>query len=189
MRGWYSRGYLPHFDAPGTIQFLTYRLVDSMPKTVLDAIEEAKRLGEIDELERYRRIEHYLDKGHGACWLRRPEVATLVEDNLRHFDGERYRLLAWCVMPNHVHAIAEMFESPSLEEVTHTWKSYTAHRINKIIGRRGSVWQREVFDRYMRSPEHLEYTICYVEDNPVNAGLGEFAVDWPYSSNRFRVEG
>ena len=75
MRGWYSRGYLPHCDEPGRVQFITYRLHDSMPKEVLDAYDEALRRKEIDELERMRKIERYLDKGHGACWLRDPVVA------------------------------------------------------------------------------------------------------------------
>jgi putative DNA methylase len=57
------------------------------------------------EIELRRRIEEYLDAGHGACWLRRPEIAALVEGALRYFDGQRYRLLAWCVMPNHVHTL------------------------------------------------------------------------------------
>ena len=186
MRGWYSRGYLPHFDEPDRIQFITYRLCDSLPRGVLDAYDEALRRKEIDELGRIRKIEAYLDEGHGACWLRKPEIASLIEGNLRHFDGERYRLLAWCVMSNHVHVVAEMMERYPLDDVAHSWKSYTAHRINRILGRRGAVWQREVFDRYMRSERHLVYTINYVEENPVAAGLVGEARDWPYSSARLR---
>ena len=186
MRGWYSRGYLPHLDEPGKIQFLTYRLFDSLPKSVLDTYDEAVRRGEIDDIERLRKIEGYLDKGKGACWLRIPDVARLVEDNLLHFDGTRYRVLAWCVMPNHVHVVAEMWEDYPLDDVAHSWKSYTAHRLNKIVGRSGHVWQREVFDRYMRNEQHLMRTVEYVEENPVLAGLVDRAADWPFSSSRLR---
>ena len=188
MRGWYSRGYLPHVDVPDTVQFITYRLHDSMPRAVLDAYDEALRRKEIDALDRLKKIERYLDSGQGACWLRNPAIAAMVEDNLRHFDGSRYRLLAWCVMPNHVHVVAEMLGEYSLEEVTHSWKSYTAHRVNRILSRRGPVWQREVFDRYMRSLEHLAYTIRYVEENPVAAGLVAEARMWPFSNARLRDE-
>jgi len=186
MRGWYSRGYLPHCDEPDKIQFITYRLGDSIPKSVLDACDEALALGEIDKLERMRNIERYLDKGHGACWLRRLEIAAMVEENLQHFDGERYRLLAWCVMPNHVHALIETVEGCSLETVTHGWKSYTAHQRNKILRRRGRVWQAEVFDRYMRGPLHMARTIFYIENNPAAAGLVQESRNWPFGSARFK---
>ena len=186
MRGWYSRGYLPHFDEPDTIQFITFRLADSMPKIYLDACADALRHGEIDEQERREKIEYYLDQGHGACWLKDPAIAQMAEKSLRHFDGERYRLLAWCVMPNHVHALAEMVESHPLEEVVHSWKSYTAHQINRLLKRTGRVWQPEVFDRFMRSPLHLARTVAYIEENPVVAGLVTDATDWLCISARFR---
>ena len=124
MRGWYSRGYLPHCDEPGKVQFITYRLGDSLPKSVLDSYDAALCRREIDDLERMRKIEHYLDKGHGACWLRQPAVAEMVQDNLRHFDGQRYHLLAWCVMPNHVHMNA--FALASLKR-TGVWSDSIVH--------------------------------------------------------------
>ncbi|VFM95520.1 MAG: hypothetical protein BECKG1743D_GA0114223_100846 [Candidatus Kentron sp. G] len=109
-KGWYSRNYLPHFDAPDLYQSLTFRLHDAIPQEVLLRLEGEARLGMITDLERRRNIERYMDAGHGACWLRRPAVARIVYDVLMHFDGERYRLLAWCVMPNHVHVLMETFE-------------------------------------------------------------------------------
>lgn len=187
MRGWYSRGYLPHCDEPGRVQFITYRLHDSMPKEVLDAYDEALRRKEIDELERMRKIERYLDKGHGACWLRDPVVAQMIVDALIYFDGERYRLNAWCVMPNHVHTLIETIEGHPLESVTHSWKSYTAQQANRIVGRRGTFWQREVFDRYMRGIVHYERTLFYIEENPVAAGLVQAQAEWPFSSARARM--
>ena len=85
-RGWHSRGYLPHFDSPETIQFVTFRLADSLPRTVIETL-----YAQVDAVQR---IDHELDSGLGACWLRRPEIAVLVQDALLHFDGDRYRLLA-----------------------------------------------------------------------------------------------
>ena len=188
MRGWYSRGYLPHFDEPDRIQFITYRLADSMPQAFLDAADEALRRGEITEAGRRKRIEYYLDQGHGACWLRDPAIAELVEGSLRHFDGERYRLLAWCVMPNHVHALAEMIVGFPLADVVQNWKSYTAHEMNRMLGRRGRVWQPEGFDRYIRDEKHFNRVVGYIEENPLNAGLVVDAKDWAWSSARFRGE-
>ena len=95
-KGWYSRGYLPHLDTPDKLQFVTIHLADSMPR---DAVQ--RMLGDLkrNDPERRRRIERYLDAGHGACWLHRLEVAELVESALLYFDGERYRLMHWVIMP------------------------------------------------------------------------------------------
>ena len=132
-------------------------------------------------------MEEYLDAGYGTCWLRRPEVATLVEGALLHFDSKRYRLLAWCVMPNHVHALSEMIEGFPLGDVLHSWKSFTSHRANEILEREGEFWERDYLDRYIRNAEHLEAAIAYIEENPVKAGLVKLKTDWPWSSARFRL--
>ena len=99
-KGWHSRGYLPHFDSPETVQFVTFRLADSLPRHVVETL----RLQDDPTVK----IDRELDTGLGACWLKREDVAVLVEAALLHFDNERYRLLAWCVMPNHVHVVVEL---------------------------------------------------------------------------------
>jgi REP element-mobilizing transposase RayT len=181
---WFSRGYLPHFDLPDLLQSITFRLADSLPQTVLDemacelaAYPEAKR-----QTERERRIAVYLDAGHGACWLKDPRLAALVENALLHFDGQRYRLLAWCVMPNHVHALVETKEGLPLSGVVHSWKSFTANEANKILGRTGDFWQREYHDRFIRDDDHYRNAVIYIETNPVKAGLVKTAAAWRYSS-------
>ena len=139
------------------------------------------------QIELRRRVEEYLDAGHGACWLRRPDMAALVEGALRHSDGERYRLLAWCVMPNHVHALIETREGFPLADVLHSWKSFTSKEANKMVGRTGAFWQREYLDRYVRNAEHYQAVVAYIEENPVKAGLTKVKMDWPWSSARFRA--
>jgi REP element-mobilizing transposase RayT len=136
-----------------------------------------------------RRIEQYLDAGHGDCWLRRPEIARLTEGALLCFDGERYGLLAWCVMPNHVHVMIETREGFPLPDILHSWKSFTSKRANQALGRQGECWQREYLDRYIRHAEHFEQAVAYIEENPVRAGLVKVKVDWPWSSARFRAPG
>jgi hypothetical protein len=93
-KGWHSRGYLPHFDSPETVQFVTFRLADSLPRHIAEGLRHQDHA--------LPRLDQELDVGLGACWLRRAEVASLVEEALLHFDGTRYRMLGWCVMPNHV---------------------------------------------------------------------------------------
>ena len=104
FKGWNSRGYLPHFDAPGVQQFITYRLADSIPAEIRDEWMEAMRLE--DDREKFRQMERMLDRGGGACHLQDSRIATLIEENLWFHDSKSYRLLAWVIMPNHVHVLA-----------------------------------------------------------------------------------
>ena len=186
--GWSSRGYLPHFDGGETPQMITFRLADSLPEERL--AEWRQELGcrprsEAD-VELRRRIERYLDLGHGEALLRNPSIAQLVQGALLHFDGERYRLQAWVVMPNHVHALATPAPGGELGRLVHSWKSFTAQQANRMLGRRGSMWQREYLDRFMRDGRHFEAVVAYIENNPVKARLCERTEDWPFGSARFR---
>ena len=209
-RGWHSRGYLPHWDHPGMIQGVTFRLHDSVPKEVIDrwkaelatgsagilparpkANNAAKDGGDPSEfdprlIELHKRITRYEDEGHGACMLRNERIGRLVENALLHFDGHRYRLLAWCVMPNHVHALIETREGWPLAGVLHSWKSYAANQANRLLARRGEFWHREYYDRYIRNAEHYVQAVRYVEDNPVKAGLVKRTSDWPFTSAKYR---
>ena len=99
-----------------------------------------------------------------------------------HFDGERYVLYAWCVMPNHVHAVIGPLQGYELGSILRSWKAFTAAKINALHGRSGRLWAADYFDRYMRTEEQYLSTIAYVEANPVAAGLCEAPEDWPYSS-------
>ncbi len=180
-KGWHSRGYLPHFDSPETIQFVTFRLADSLPRAVIESL----RLQD----DAIQHIDGELDAGLGACSLRRAGIASLVQDALLHFDNERYRLLAWCVMPNHVHTVIDVPGDHSLSDIVRSWKSFTARRANAQLGRSGSFWHADYFDRYMRNEDHLARTVEYVEENPVKAGLVGVASDWLWSSARFRKTG
>src|SRR5205085_5858760 len=93
-----------------------------------------------------------------------------------------YSLIAWCVMPTHVHVLVELRSNERLERVAHSWKSYTAKLANRILRRRGSFWAPEYFDRYMRDDQHLATTLAYIEANPVKAGLCKNPSDWRFSS-------
>ena len=119
-KGWHSRGYLPHFDFAETVQFVTFRLADSLPRSVAEAL--AKRLRQLAETD------HKLDDGTGSCWLKEPLIAQLVEDAIMHFDGDGIGCSAWRVMPNHVHVVVEAADGRSLGAVVRSWKSFTAKR-------------------------------------------------------------
>jgi putative transposase len=129
-----------------------------------------------------------LDSGYGECLLRDNRCCELLQNALLRDDGAHYRLIAWCIMPNHVHAVAEQIEGSTLSDVVQSWKSATAHRINRQLERKGRLWRREYFDRFMRDDDHLATTIAYVEENPIKAGLATHPAQWKWSSARHRME-
>lgn len=184
---WRSRGYLPHFDQPHFVQSIMIRLGDALPTNLLLKwrCELAHLPAGTREIELRSRIEDHLDAGHGACLLLRPEIGRLVEDALLLFDGSRYRLLAWCVMPNHVHVVVEILPGWEVGPLAHAWKSDTGNEANKLLGRRGGFWQGDHSDRAVSDGFHLESALRYVEDNPVKAGLVPTPGAWPFSSARF----
>jgi REP element-mobilizing transposase RayT len=166
------------------IQAVTFRLADSMPQ---DRRHEWGHLLEIsDSWERTRQIEEWLDKGAGSCLLRQPDCAEIVRGALLHFNLQRYRLNAWCVMPNHVHVLFEVFDGHPMGTVIHSWKTFTTREINKLLSRSGSLWQADYFDRYMRDEEHRRNECTYIEANPVTAGLAKTPEEWPFSSASVR---
>ncbi|HEX7829369.1 MAG TPA: transposase [Thermoanaerobaculia bacterium] len=174
-----SRGFLPHWIVNEAVYFVTFSLKDALPAHVIrELFEERQRLqrGVTDSTRRAHldralqlRADSELDAGRGSCVL--AQHANLVADALKHFDGTRYDLHAWCVMPNHVHAMFYVERGEDVAAILHSWKSYTAHRIGL-----GPIWQREYFDRIVRGDREFETTRGYVRANPEKARL----VDWPW---------
>lgn len=185
---WHSRHYLPHCDTPGLIQSITFRLADSLPQDALQRWRDELSLrndtpaNDPASVQLRRRIQEFEDSGHGACHLRDPRIAELVETALLHFDGVRYKLLAWSIMPNHVHLLVETREGHPLAEIVHSWKSFTAKKANTLLGSSGEFWMREYHDRFIRDDEHLAAARNYIEQNPVKAGLVGDARQWRWGS-------
>ena len=176
-KGWHSRGYLPHFDSQDTVQFVTFRLGDSLPAHVVEQLRFRKNLETATEM--------MLDQGFGACWLRQPEIARLVEGALTMFDGERYRLLAWTIMPNHVHVLLEAMPRTALGQVVGSWKRFTGREANILLKRRGQFWHVDYWDRFIRNERHFEVVRDYIDNNPVKARLVAEPHSWPWGSARF----
>ena len=185
FRGWQQLGYLPHFDAPNVTQMSTFHLADSFPVT--RRAEWEPLLKEADQSAKRRKMEDWLDRGHGECWLRHPAVAQLVERILLETDGGSYRLQAWVVMPNHVHVVVDVWDVP-LVKLINGWKGKSSREANKLLGRRGQLWQEDYFDTLVRDAEHLHKAIRYTEQNPVKAFLAKTSGEWPWSSARRRDE-
>jgi REP element-mobilizing transposase RayT len=172
--GWRSRGYLPHCDERGLVQHVIFGLFDSLPNEAPPSMSRPD--------DRAAWADEALDTGHGCRLLAKQANAEIVQHSLLHDDGERYALGAWCIMPTHVHVLIELRFEASLADIVQTWKSATAHAINKRERRKGRLWRREYFDRFMRNAEQFAVTVAYIENNPVAAGLCERPHDWRYSS-------
>jgi carbamoylphosphate synthase large subunit/REP element-mobilizing transposase RayT len=182
---------LPHWRAEGATYFVTFRLADAVPASLQRQWREehetwlkfhaepwdAKTKHEYQRRFREER-ERWLDSGHGECLLAAPRPRSIVEKALQHFDGERYTLDTWVIMPNHVHVILQPCPGQELSDILHSWKSFTARRLNEVLGRSGTLWQDENFDRIVRDFEELERTRTYLRNNPEKAGLkeGEFSL-------------
>ncbi|MBI1292834.1 hypothetical protein GC173_16590 [bacterium] len=179
-----SRRNLPHWYREGATYFVTFRLADSMPAPVLaqwkreqeewlvanpEPHSDAQRHEYLNVFNEKRQA--YFDAGHGACILRDAAMGQIVESALRHFDGERYDLGDFVIMPNHVHVLMTPSEGHGLSEILHSWKSFTAHAINKRREAQGAVWQDESFDHIVRSEAQLEHFQRYIAENPAKAGL------------------
>lgn len=184
-----DRRHLPHWRLSGSFNYVTWRLCDSMPQEKLKAWhaekhawlkEHPKPWGARTAAEYRdhfpRQLEAWLDAGYGSCCLRDPECGQIVANAFHYFDGERYGLASFVVMPNHVHALFQLCGGWELEDVNHSLKSYTANEINKVLGRRGSLWQPEGFDHLLRGVPQLDRCLSYIRRNPESAHLkpGEY---------------
>ncbi|HTB85564.1 MAG TPA: transposase [Candidatus Sulfotelmatobacter sp.] len=160
FRSWHERGYLPHRDEPGLTQFVTFRLADSFPESLRSEWEHLWKIE--DDQQRRTELEAYLDRGRGKCHLHKPAIASLVEDALRFFHGERYDLRAWVVMPNHVYVLFKVDATP-MAEILGSWKKHTAQKANQMLKQRGEFWQADYWDTYHRrhGASWLSFILCH----------------------------
>jgi REP element-mobilizing transposase RayT len=180
------RRHLPHWRQDGATYFVTFRLADSLPQGKLDELAFLRAEWErrqaaphseaaLEELARQLqgRIEHWLDQGMGGCPLKQADLAAFLTSAMHHFDGERYELDAYIVMPNHAHVLVRplMPAAHPLEGIVGSWKKYSARRINRQLRCTGDLWQEEIYDRIVRDEEHLWRALQYIGSNPDRAGL------------------
>jgi putative transposase len=184
---------LPHWAQAGTLCFITWRTADSLPAAADRRITQQRfellhslglqsnpheQLSALKPADRRRVqwqlfsiIDRELDHNFGECLLARPDCSLIVEESLMHFDGSRYLLTDFVVMPNHVHVLVAFRDDDSLITQCESWKRYTARQINQIRGRCGEFWQIEQFDHLVRGSEQFEYFQNYIAENPKNANL------------------
>ncbi len=193
----YYRRHLPQWQPQGATFFVTFRLKGSLPDDALirlrEQLEQAK--GKLagpqpQELEQDRHPSGWdsiLDKAQsGPRWLARPDIASIVKDALLSRDGRAYRLHAFCVMPNHVHAVFELLrpdvdDMAQLNKIMRSLQRQTARRANNVMWRQGVFWQDDYYNEVIHSADELLRAVRYVLDDPVRAGLAAGWHDWPWS--------
>ena len=170
---------IPHWNQPNCVQFVTFRLADSMPQTKLKEYRKVKeqwlsmhpKPWDEDMQEEYDKtftavIDKWLDANYGECFLKDKRVREIVDEALMHSDGERYDMYAYVIMPNHVHVLMTPLGDNTVQSIMGTWKRYSSGRINALLRREGAVWERECFDHLVRNADEFEAYIGYIADNP-----------------------
>ncbi len=190
---WRSRGYLPHLESHALIQHVVFHLADAVPGDVWAALAADIALAPnySRHLATSRPWQDLLDQGLGCCLLADPRAAGLVRDALLFHDGIRVRLMAWMVMPNHVHVVLRTLPPWPLAKTIASWKAWTGNRLAAlardqgragVLGPASRVWAREYWDRAMRTEEDVARTVWHIHRDPVRAGLVERPGDWPWGS-------
>lgn len=192
---YFSQRHLPHRFQPGTATFVTFRTDDSMPREAIelwerrlrqflqangfdDSISIAQAIGQmpVDMRRSFQRYgdscyHKFLDKGFGACVLRKPELSAIVAKTLLFYNGTNYDLDRFVVMPNHVHLLAAFRQEFDMRESLENCLHYSAFDINQALGTAGAFWQGEPFDHCIRNEEQLLWVQNYIKENPKKARL------------------
>jgi REP element-mobilizing transposase RayT len=164
---------LPHIFDEGANLFVTWHLCGSLPR------ERYPPPGKLNSGAAFVWMDRYLDTAReGPQWLRRAEIATVVEAVMHHQDCD---LHAYVIMPNHVHVLLAPKIPPS--QLMQYIKGASAREANKILGICGKpFWQHESYDHLVRTPEEFTKIRRYIEGNPVKAGLAATPEAYRWSS-------
>jgi putative transposase len=192
---------LPHWSQAGVVCFITFRLDDSMPQEVVERWRQERaswliRNGinpnkpkwrdDLQQLEKRLQKEFYatfstrwhneLDLCHGSCVLKDSANSKIVADSFLKFDGTRYWMTDFVIMPNHTHMLVVFPNDDAMLSQCEAWKRFTGRRINQRMSDSGRFWQQDGFDHLVRSEEQFAHFRPYIADNPKKAGLtaGEY---------------
>jgi putative transposase len=215
----YYRRHLPHYYMPNAVYFVTFCLAGSLPR--VRALELAGERRDAERMHKresdpsptndglsygYVRDLEWLDQvllgaSGNVRWLSDPRVAGIVSQALKTRDLREYELVAYTIMPNHVHVVFGIGEHGMFEhegqidnlsykppsKILGSLKRYTAKESNRVLGRTGAFWQDESYDRVVRDGKELEAIVRYVLNNPVKAGFVKEWHEWKWSYSRFEL--
>lgn len=178
---------LPHWDQHGKLQFVTFRLADSIPSSLLEQMREEKSKWELEHPEPWNQLEkreynrlfddrfnHWLDQGYGSQMLKEPQFREPIEETILYGQGTRYLTHSFVIMPTHVHVLFHPINNESASKIINTWKSISARRINQMRHHEGPIWMKESFDRMIRSYNHYRHVQAYIYNNPKSLAPSQF---------------
>lgn len=216
---YYERN-LPHYQPEGYAYFITTRLAGTIPKVVYEKIKSEYEQGlkmlssfknDKTKKDKYRELnrknfmkyEKILDTcKYSHKWLGDKRIANVLKDSLHHRDGNLFDLIAYNIMPNHIHLVIypiverkasfaqireEDIKSDSGEslyivsKIMQDFKKYTTREANKILKRKGKFWQHESYDHVVRDQKELRRIVKYILNNPVKAGLSKNIDKWEWN--------
>jgi len=213
----YHKNFLPHIRPIGATFFITIRLKDALPQNIVRELKAEFEEKKAELIEKYPddyeqelyyeskrhfgRYDYQLDdKRYGECYLKQPEVANVVVEELQKLDGKYYELQSYCIMPNHIHILIDTSiqlhgkdidetnldeEYTQLDDVLQEFKGRSGYYCNKALGRRGSFWQRDCYDHYVRDETEWGNIANYIMENPVKAGIVQQSKDWQHSYYKY----
>jgi REP element-mobilizing transposase RayT len=200
----YYHRHLPHYQPEFATFHIVYRLAGSLPRHVLEELRHEKELLKLNDNVTnkkcpqpsrlyFERFDALLgETSSGPIWLKEFDIAIIVKDAIHFRDNKLYNLIAYCIMPNHVHMLFELISNTNknfrvgdstymITKILASLKKYTALRANRILKRSGAFWQHESYDHVIRDSDELERTIWYILYNPVKAGLVKHPDNWKWS--------
>jgi REP element-mobilizing transposase RayT len=184
MNKHFHRRNLPHLYFNDGIYFITARLKNSIPLAKLEQLKnETKNISDEKQKRLFKKYDALMDSGeYGEKYLKINECAEIVKTTLHYADGKDYKLICYCIMPNHFHLVFELLpNNKGISKIMQSIKRISARDCNKILIRSGAFWQDESFDRWVRDEKELYFVIRYILLNPVNAGLVDNWRDWKYT--------
>jgi len=199
----FYRANLPHLQPLGGTFFVTYNLSGCIPIEVIELwneeykktkkeikSKENAKWNELDNLNKrnFVKRDKFLDTlKTGNFYLKQDAVAKEAAQSWHFWDTKKIDLLAYCIMPNHVHVVFRLFDNEEikqdvyLNQIMHSVKGFSAKKCNQVLGLSGEFWQHESYDRLVRNDTELKNIIHYILENPVKANLCKDQKDWKWS--------
>ena len=185
----FHRRNLPHLHPSEGIFFITYRLIDSLPKEIIEALhneyihKKEDILIQPNKHSYFVAFDEYMDNYKtDKNYLSIDKIAEINKKALHHYDTKYYQLICYCIMSNHIHLVIKLTENaPDLSQIMHSIKRHTAKESNIILNRKGAFWMRESYDHLVRTNQELRNIVNYVINNPVKAGLTKNWEQWPHT--------
>jgi REP element-mobilizing transposase RayT len=151
--------HLMHLDIAGYYQFITFRTHDSSDDFLKRLYHQEKPANK-KQLE----IDNYLDNSEQGAYLN-GRALLFLNHYLKKTDSQLYELLAFAIMPNHVHLLIKPLIK--LSSMMQRIKGESAYELNKLLVKSGTFWEADYYDKAIRNQTHFDIVYNYIKNNPL----------------------